>query len=83
MLEKEKFYLEKFGKEYLSLKESCQIWQKPGYSTLSKKLPVIGYQKAVTCGLIPKYRKIGGTYLFRIRDILDFLEEAGEVGGVS
>jgi hypothetical protein len=80
MLEKEKFYLEKFGKEYLNLKESCQIWQKPGYSTLSKKLPEIGYKKAVQCGLIPTYRKIGREYLFRIRDILDFLEE---VGGVS
>ena len=39
MTEREKFYISKFQKEYLNLKEGCQLWQKPGYSTLSKKLP--------------------------------------------
>jgi len=75
MTDKEKMYIEKFDKEYLSLKEACQIWTKPGYSTLSKKLPSIGYKHSVTLGLIPKYKKVGTTYLFKIRDILDFLDE--------
>ncbi len=74
MTEKERFYISKFQKEFLNLKESCEIWQKPGYSDLSKKLPQIGYKQAVKCGLIPKYKKVGKTYLFRICDILDFLD---------
>ena len=81
MTEKEKFYISKVQKEYLNLKEGCQLWQKPGYSTLSKKLPQVGYQQAVKCGLIPTYRKVGKVYLFRIRDILDFLDKTADVRG--
>lgn len=81
MTEREKFYIFKFQKEYLTLKESCQIWQKPGYSDLSKKLPQVGYQQAVKCGLIPTYRKVGKVYLFRIRDILEFLDRSDEKRG--
>lgn len=75
MTEKENMYFKLFGdKEYLTLKESCKIWIKPGYSTLSKKLPQVGYEQGVKLGLIPRYRVIGGTYLFKIADILNFLE---------
>lgn len=73
MTEKEKVYFEMFGKEYLTLKESCQIWRKPGYSSLAKKLPKIGYREGVKRGLIPRYRYISGSYLFKISHILDFL----------
>jgi|LSQX01.3.fsa_nt_gb hypothetical protein len=73
MTEKEKVYFEKYGKEYLTLRESCEIWRKPGYSTLSKILPKIGYREGVRRGLIPKYRFISGSYLFKISHILDFL----------
>jgi hypothetical protein len=78
MTEREKFYISKFQKEYLNLKEGCQLWQKPGYSTLSKKLPQVGYQQAVKCGLIPNYRKVGKVYLFRIKDIIEFLDKFDE-----
>ncbi len=74
MTDKEKFYIDKYGTEYLMLKQACQIWNKPGYSTLSKKLPQIGYEHGVKQGLIPRYRVVGGTYLFKIADILNFLE---------
>ena len=53
MTEKEKMYIKKYGKEFLNLKESCQIWVKPGYSTLSKELPKIGYSIAVQKKIIP------------------------------
>lgn len=82
MTEREKFYISQFKKEYLNLEESCQIWIKPGYSTLSKKLPNIGYKQAVKGGLIPNYRKVGKVYLFRIRDILDFLDKTADARGV-
>jgi len=76
MTDKEKIYFELFEhKEYLNLEESCKIWRKPGYSTLSKKLPKIGYIQGVQQGLIPKYKFVSGSYLFKIRDILDFLEK--------
>lgn len=75
MTDLERLYIKKFNKEYLQLKEACQIWIKPGYSTLSKCLPKIGYDKAVELGMIPKYSKIGSTYLFKIKDILEFLNE--------
>ena len=75
MTEKEKFYIEKYGTEYITLKQACEIWRKPGYSTLSKKLPEIGYDRAVELRLIPKYRKVGTSYLFKIADILEFLED--------
>lgn len=74
MTEKEKMYYERFGKQdYLILKEACEIWRKPGYSSLSKKLPEIGYSNAVKQLIIPPYVKEGRTYLFKISDILDFL----------
>lgn len=76
MTEKEKVYFLKFGKEYLNLRESCKIWIKPGYSSLSKLLPKIGYKEAVRRGAIPKYRYVSGTYLFKISDILNFLDES-------
>ena len=82
MTEREKFYISQFKKEYLNLEESCQLWQKPGYSTLSKKLPQVGYKQAVKCGLIPNYRKVGKTYLFRIRDILEFLDKSDYTRGM-
>jgi hypothetical protein len=75
MTEKEKMYYKKFGKEYLTLKESCQIWVKPGYSTLSKLVPNIGYETAVKKNVIPQYKQVGKTYLFKIKDILTFLGE--------
>ena len=53
MTEKEKMYIKQYGKEFLNLRESCQIWVKPGYSTLSKKLPQIGYKTAVEKNIIP------------------------------
>jgi len=74
MLEKEEIYRKEFGNEFLLLKEACKIWRKPGYSSLSKKLPKIGYLTAVEKGIIPKYEYKGGAYLFKIKDILDFLE---------
>ena len=74
MCEKEKMYIEKFETEFLILKQGCSVWRKPGYSTLSKLLPKIGYKTAVDKGIIPKYIKKGGAYLFRIKDILDFLD---------
>jgi len=76
MTEKERMYYEKFGKEYLTLKEACQIWVKPGYSTLSKLVPSIGYETAFKGCVIPKYRQVGKRYLFKIKDILIFLGEA-------
>lgn len=81
MTEREKFYISKFQKEYLNLKESCEIWQKPGYSGLSKKLPQMGYKQAVKCGLIPTYKKVGKVYLFRIKDIIEFLDKFDEKRG--
>lgn len=78
MTEKEKFYIKKYGTEYPTLKQACEIWRKPGYSTLSKKLPDIGYERAVEIKLIPKYRKVGTSYLFRISDILKFLNDFEE-----
>ena len=75
MSEKEKFYFELFGKkEYLTLQESCQIWNKPGYSSLSKKIPKLGDKTAVEKGMIPRFTKVGRTRLFKIADILAFLE---------
>jgi len=74
MQEKEKFYIDKFDSEYLVLKQACKIWKKPGYSSLSKRLPEIGYKTAVEKGIIPKYKHIGGAYLFKIKDILEFLD---------
>lgn len=78
MTEKEKMYIKHFGAEYITLKKACQVWTKPGYSTLSKRLPTIGYPTAVDKGIIPKYTHIGNSYLFRIIDILNFLEERGK-----
>jgi hypothetical protein len=75
MTEKEKMYIKKYGKEFLNLKESCQIWVKPGYSTLSKELPKIGYSIAVQKKIIPNYKKIGNTYMFKIKDIVDFIDD--------
>ena len=75
MTEKEKMYIKKYGKEFLNLKESCRIWVKPGYSTLSKELPKIGYATAVQKKIIPHYKKIGNTYMFRIKDIVDFMDD--------
>ncbi len=75
MTEKEKMYIKEFGMEYLTLKQACKIWRKPGYSKLSKQLPQIGYEHAVKIGVIPKYRKVGVSYLFKIADILNFLED--------
>ncbi|DAB34198.1 MAG TPA: hypothetical protein CFH82_06590 [Sulfurospirillum sp. UBA12182] len=74
MTDREKLYFEKYKSEYLVLRQGCEIWRKPGYSSLSKKLPKIGYQNAVKKGLIPRYRYISGAYLFKIKDILDFLD---------
>ena len=74
MTEKEKMYIKQYGKEFLNLKESCQIWVKPGYSTLSKKLPQIGDKTAVEKNIIPFYKKIGNTYMFKIKDIVDFID---------
>ena len=74
MCEKEKMYIEKFGTEYLTLKQACKIWRKPGYSTLSKKLPKIGYLNAVKKGIIPQFKKEGAMYLFRIKHILKFID---------
>jgi hypothetical protein len=78
MTEKERLYIELYRTEYLTLKQACEIWRKPGYSTLSKQLPKIGYLKAVEAGIIPKFRKVGTTYLFKIADILDFLQGIGD-----
>lgn len=74
MTEKEKMYIKQYGKEFLNLRESCQIWVKPGYSTLSKKLPKIGYKTAVQKNIIPIYKKIGNSYMFKIKDIVDFID---------
>ena len=74
MCEKEKMYIEMFENEYLILSQACKIWRKPGYSSLSKVLPKMGYETAVKNGIIPKYKKEGTAYLFRISDILDFLD---------
>lgn len=74
MTEKEKMYINKFDSEYLTLKQACTIWRKPSYSTLSKELPRNGYKRAVELNKIPKYRKVGSAYLFKISDILEFLE---------
>ena len=74
MTSREEIYIKQFGTEYLILKQACQIWRKPGYSSLSKRLPKIGYKTAVEKGIIPKYKHIGGAYLFKIKDILEFLD---------
>lgn len=73
MNEKEKYYREKYGDELL-LNEACAIWRKPGYSTLCKKLPKIGYAKAAELGIIPKYHKEGNAYLFYLIDVLEFCD---------
>ena len=78
MMEKEKMYISRFGSEYLTLRQACQIWRKPGYSKLSKELPKVGYNHAVSIGIIPKYRKVGSSYLFKISDILEFLNDLEE-----
>lgn len=57
MTEKEKMYLEKFGKEYLNLRETLKIWVKPGYSTLSKLLSFIAYKKAIEKEIIINCKK--------------------------
>lgn len=75
MINREEMYIEKFGSEYLTLKEACSIWRKPGYSSLSKKLPKMGYSTAYIKGIIPKYKYISSSYLFRVKDILAFLED--------
>lgn len=75
MTEKEKMYINKFGSEYLTLKQACTIWRKPSYSSLTKKLPKTGYQHAVKMGMIPKFRKVGTSYLFKVSNILEFLDE--------
>lgn len=75
MTEKEKIYIAKFGKEFLTLREASKIWIKPSYSSLSKILPTIGYQTAVEKNIIPPYQKVGNTYIFRINHILDFIEK--------
>jgi len=75
MTEKERMYIEKFGNEYLLLREACTIWRKPGYSSLSKLLANIGYSTAVEKGIIPKYKCESGAYLFKVSDILEFIDE--------
>lgn len=75
MTEKEKMYIKHYGKEFLNLKESCKIWVKPGYSTLSKKLPKIGYETAVKKNIIPIFKKIGNSYVFQIKDIVKFIDD--------
>jgi len=78
-MSKENMYINKFGGEYLTLRQSCKIWVSPSYSTLSKLVAKKGYKKAVYDGDIPKYRKVGNRYMFRISDILEYLDSLEKV----
>jgi len=79
MSTKEEMYIEKYNTEYLTLKEACKIWRKPGYSSLSKELPKIGYEKAIEIGRIPRGRWESGAFIMRIGDILEFLDKKDEI----
>jgi len=79
MCEKEIYYIEKYGGEYVLLKEACQIWCKPGYSKLSKELPKVGYEYAIETGQIPCGRWEAGSFIMRICDILEFIDKKDDL----
>lgn len=74
MTEKEKIYFAKYGKELFGLKEACQIWVKPGYSTASKLYSDLGEEAVVKAKLLPKAKKIGKTRMYKLNDIIKFIE---------
>lgn len=76
---KEIYYIEKYEGEYVVLKEACEIWRKPGYSSLSTTLPQIGYNLAIEKGIIPRGRWEAGSFIMRISDVLEFIDKKDEI----
>lgn len=55
--------------------KQLKIWVKPGYSTLSKLLSFIAYKKAIEKEVLLIVKKIGNSYMFKIKDIIRFIDD--------
>jgi hypothetical protein len=74
MTDKERIYFEKYGKELFGLKEACKIWIKPSYSQATKYYSKMGDVAVVKAKLLPQSKKVGNTRMYRLSDIIEFIE---------